>query len=338
MSLVFPSYFKAGEAPNFYEYIYNNMTLKMGQVIKANYPDPAKDKNAFITYNVMVNEQKDFESYNIVYYDCLPMQLFGSATDYFEYSLRANTQEGEGENQDDLLTTGTAIQLGQSEEVKKILGSVVVIACLGGDSGSPVIIGSLPNFFLDKNENYEPQKKEDGKFLKFNFNGVYVNINNLGELFIQRQGATTSQGGLTGVDASERNVNEEKANSFIKINQDGEIILSVTSKKQAKDLSKEKLEHSVIIDKDGNINIRIDDGQTLEIKNNDTNTLMTLGAGEQSAAIAEKMEALYNRLSSYIENAIVATGFGPSGTIQAASGDGPPWDPDIESKCLKLPK
>ncbi len=92
------------------------------------------------------------------------------------------------------------------------------------------------------------------------------------------------------------------------------------------------------IDKDGNINIRINDGQTLEIKNNKNDTLMTLGAGKQSAAVAEELKGLYEHLAAYIQNAMVNTGMGPSSTIAAASGDAPAWRPAIESACLKLPK
>ncbi len=235
--LILPSYFSKDNDSHFYDQVYNNINIKIGQVINANYPDDSKKEIAFITYDVMVNDQKDSTQFNAIYYDCMPIQMFGSATDYFEYSLRANVSDNQTE---DLLTAGADIPNtyndDNSGQVDKLLGATVILACIGGDSSNAVIIGALPAIFLGKNKNYKPQSKDNGKFLKFNFNGIYVNINNEGELFVQRQGPTAPDGSFDGKEPSDRNVIEEKANSFIKINKDGEIILSTTTKKDAQDI------------------------------------------------------------------------------------------------------
>ncbi len=319
-----PSWMSLSSNDNFDKFVNNNVSLKIGQIIDINYPS---EQNGFktITYNVLVNEKTD--SYNQYYlYNCQLSDKFGGLADYFTYTLRKNEKDIQG------ITKGTV-------EFTDLLGSYVLISLINGSAGTPIILGGLPFVNIPKESNRKVPTEEDGHHLKFLFNGVKIDINKHGELFIQRQGPTADNGGFAGKDASERNVIEEKANSFIKINQDGEIILSTTSKKDAESIiDNEKLEHSVVIDKDGKINIRINDGQTLEIKNNAEKTLMTIGSGEQSAAVAEQLKQLHAQMKQYIENATVATGFGPSGPIIGTAGPGPEWDSNIESKCLKIPK
>jgi hypothetical protein len=324
MTLVIPSYFKADDLPDFADYIYNNTTLKMGQVIKINYPDPSKDKNAFITYNVMVNDQKGAEQYNVIYYDCLPSQLFGSAADFFEYTLRSNVSKDT--QQEDVLTKGQ-IDAGTTAGTNKLLGSVVIIACLGGDSSSPIIIGSLPNFFLDKNKNYKFQEGSNGHFLNFMFNGVNVNINKDGELLIKKGGPTKADGTLSG--------KKEQANSFIQIDKEGKIILSTTNKAKL-----EEADNSVTINKDGSINIKIKDGKTLEIKDKDGDAKLTLGDGAKSVAIAEALEQLWNKLKQQgdiFDNHLHSSGVGPTGPPTPTLSI-PSWNDAIVSKTMKLPK
>lgn len=333
--LIIPSYFKAGESSSFSDYMFNNITLKIGQVIKANYPDSNKDKNAFITYDVLVNEQKDLEQYNAIYYDCMPTQSFGSAADYVEYSIRTNMNDKD--QNDDLLTTGTTIELGNDEQSKKLLGATVVIACIGGDGTSPVIVGYLPSLILDQNKNYKPQSKDDGRFLKFNFNGIKIDINNDGELFIQRQGPTNNDGTL---DDKSDGGKSESINSFFKIDKEGQILISTTAKEDASTLSKDDLDNVILIDKKGNITIKIDAGKGVEIKQKDSDATFTLGDGAKSVAIAEELKTLYDQLKQKLDvfdNHLHPTGMGPSGPpnpmIQA-----PSWADAIVSKSMKLPK
>lgn len=276
--LVIPSYFKADQPSNFNDFTNNNFSLKIGQIIKANYPNVDKDKNSFITYDVMVNDQQDSQQYNVIYYDCMPMQLFGSAADYFEYTLRANIADGQ--KKDDLLTKGAALELSNDSEVKKLLGATVIIACVGGDASNAVIIGALPSFFLEQNTKYEQQSKEDGKFLKFSFNGIYVNINDDGELIIKRNGPTKSDAEL---DTDSDGGKEENIGSLIQIDKEGSVIISAgVNDDDSEDAVKPQIKMTkegnvsvvtpkaeITIDKDGVVNVT---AEKMNIISNDINS------------------------------------------------------------------
>ncbi len=144
--------------------------------------------------------------------------------------------------------------------------------------------------------------KEDGYFFKFRFNGVDLGINKDGEFVIKRSGPTKFDG---------------------KPNDDGDKDKATT----------------ITLTKEGSITIVMgDDGKQVKLENKDADCVFTVGSGEKSAAVAEELKTLYGKLKDYVENAQVATGMGPSGTIIAMKGPGPQWDSNIESKSIKLPK
>jgi phage gp45-like len=336
MSLVFPSYFKIDKPADALDFLSNNITLKVGQVVKANFPDASKNKNSFITYDVFYSEQQGKEIYNNIAYDCTPVQVFGSAADYVEFSYRANVSE-DG-NQDDVLTEGAVIDLSSNDDAKKLMGAAVLIAFLGGDTSNGIILGAVPNFFLDKNKQYTFQSKDIGKFFNFAFNGIKVNINNDGELLLVVNGPTLDEGKLD-TDASDK----KKVGSFIKINKEGEIIISTTTKTEEEDgfikpPDVDKADNKITIKKDGSIEIKIDDKSSFTLKKTDKDAELTLGDGAKSVAVAEELKDLYGKLKDYIEGAKVPTGMGPSGTIQAGSGPAPSWNDNIVSNKMKLPK
>ncbi len=359
MDPVLPSFLAASPAESYVTPLFNNVSLKEGQVIRIHYPD-LNDKQSIqtTTYDVLVVEGANHGTKTNIYYGVVLSNMFGGLADYCDYSLRANVMES-SENKDQFLLTG---QLPTEQDYNSILGCRVILACISGSTTDAVIIGGLAhplNSVL--NRNYKIPDKETGHFLNFMFNGVKININKYGELFVQRQGATNADGSIAGATDAEENTNLDKANSFIKINQDGEIILSTTAKANANDIDVSELDNAVVIDKDGNINIKIKSGQTLELKNADSDVLMTLGAGEQSAAVAEQLKTLYTQLKAkldifdtqlaavitlqnvHIHNIIAPVpGTPTSPPIPTAaptpSISAPGWDSNIESKCLKLPK
>ncbi len=339
--LIYPSFMNFSAQADFGDVVDRNLTIKIGQIIKANFPKQEEGTNpAFITYDVMVNDKMSGGHGNSIFYDCLPSQMFGSAADYLEYSLRSNVKPGTSDDemaQEDILTSGKTI--GQ-DEVKKLMGATVLVVCPSGSSSNAIIIGFLPSGRLDQNEKYKPQKEEDGKFLKFNFNGISVDINNDGELFLQRKGPTDSAGALTGADDSEKSENEKAANSFVKINKAGEILISTTAKEDAQEASSDDIDNLILIDKKGNITIKIDGGEGLTLKDKDGDTTFKLGDGAKTVAIAEELKNMYDELKSKLDafdKHIHPSGMGPTGTPNPTVG-APSWNDAINSKRMTLPK
>lgn len=110
----------------------------------------------------------------------------------------------------------------------------------------------------------------------------------------------------------------------------------------------------LLIDKDGNaflsvlgkhllklepnkLSVRLNEGATLEAALKDGDATLKVGDGAMHVAIVEHLRTLYGNLKTYVENAFVATGMGPSGTIVAANGPAPSWDSAIESTKVSLP-
>ncbi len=341
MSLIVPSFMQFSKSADFGDMVDRNMTIKVGQGIKANFPKQEGGSTpAFITYDVMVNDKMSGSTGNNIYYDCLPAQMFGSAADYLEYSIRANVKTGTSEKdleKEDILTGGKFIG---DDEVPKLMGATVLIACVGGSSSNAIIIGFLPSGRLSENENYKPQEEKNGKFLKFNFNGINIDINNDGELFLQRKGPTDSFGTLTGKDSNEESSNKDAANSFVKINKAGEILISTTAKEDAQEASSDDIDNLILIDKKGNITITINGGEGLAIKDKDSDATFKLGDGAKTVAIAEELKKMYDELKAKLDvfdNHIHPSGMGPTGTPNPTVG-APSWNDAINSKRMTLPK
>jgi len=310
---VIPSWMSLSSNDNFDNFVNNNFSLKIGQVIDIVYPD---NNNGFktITYNILITEKTDgFNQF--VLYNCQLLDSFGGLADYLTYTLRKNEKDVFG------ITKG---------EVKssELLGTYVLVAMINGSASTPIILGGVPFIDIPKDSDRKVPKEDYGHYLQFTFNGIDVNIDKNGELLLQRFGPTKSDGSLD-TDKGK----EEQAYSFIQINNDGEIKLSTTSKEKVNDA-----DNLITIKKDGSIEIKIKDGKTLELKDKDGDAKMTLGDGAKSVAVAEPLQQLYNQLKNYIETAKVPTGVGPSGTILAGSGPAPSWDDAIISKSSKLPK
>lgn len=345
MSLIVPSFMQFSQSADFGDMVDRNMTIKVGQVIKANFPKQEDGSDpAFITYDVMVNDKMSGSTGNNIYYDCLPAQMFGSAADYLEYSIRTNVKAGTSDKdleKEDILTGGKYIG---KDEAPKLMGATVLIACVGGSSSNAVILAFLPSGRISENKNYKPQEEKNGKFLKFNFNGINVDINNDGELFLQRKGPTDSFGALTGKDDSEKSSNKDAANSFVKINKAGEILISTTAKEDAQEASSEDIDNLILIDKKGNITIKIDGGKGISLKNKDSNAEFTLGDGAKTVAIAEELQQLYSQLKAQLDSFANHTHTGTAGPFPVTTVPGlpplqvPSWNDAISSKRMKVPK
>lgn len=79
------------------------------------------------------------------------------------------------------------------------------------------------------------------------------------------------------------------------------------------------------------------EGATLQAAGKDATATLKVGDGVKHVAIVEALRTLYNLLKTYLENAKVNTGMGPSSTVLAASGPAPAWASDIESTKVSLP-
>lgn len=327
---------KFSSPANFGDMVDRNVTIKIGQVLQANFPKQEDgDFPGFITYDVMVNDKVSGGQGNVIYYDCMLSQMFGSAADYLEYSLRANVRPKNGKDegqQDDVLSDGLNVE---KDAAKKLMGAYVLVACIAGQAQQAVIVGFLPSGRLSENKNYKPQEEKDGKFLKFNFNGINVDINNDGELFLQRKGPTDPAGAIDDGD-------KETANSFVKINKAGEILISTTAKEDAQEASNDDIDNLILIDKKGNITIKIDGGKGISLKNKDSNAEFTLGDGAKHVAIAEEIQQLYTELKTKLE--IFAQHTHPTTVPGSPTGVPvpplmvPSWNSAIASQRMKVPK
>lgn len=357
-----PSWLALGKTPNFKDIVYNNFSLKVGQVIKINYPDPAQTNSSTITtYDVLVQEQYNDSRHTTVYNKCALMDIFGGVADYSDFTLRANVE--------DLLSFKLKNGPLKESDFKKLLGSAVLLLCLGGTAANPIIVGGIKNPFFNQNPNYNKSLKNSkdlGHHLLKAFNGVSVDINKLGEFKLNFFGPTNSQGVLRGsakdtekggVNNSDPNssiVGDEKASgSFVQIDKKGDITISANASGDAT-----KPNRVVKIQKDGTITVKVDDKNVLELKENqlqlqlqggatlklsdkDAGATLLLGNAAVKAAIADQMKILWGNLKGQLD----AFGLHVHPTTAPGSPTGTPtpplvcpaWNPSIESNHLKFP-
>jgi len=207
-----PSWMSIGSRDNFDNFVNNNLTLKIGQIVEINYPT---EENGFktITYNVIVSEKTD--TYNqFVLYNCQLMDKFGGLADFLTYTLRKNDKDISG------ITQG---QVQQNE----LLGSYVIIGLINGSSSTPIILGGVPYIDIPDGSDRKVPKEDDGHNLKFNFNGINIEINKDGEFTATKNGPTKADGTL---DSDQEGGKDEQKGSFVKIDINGNITLSANDK------------------------------------------------------------------------------------------------------------
>lgn len=209
---VIPSWMSLSSNDNFDNFVNNNFSLKIGQVIDVVYPD---EKNGFktITYNILITEKTDgFNQF--ILYNCQLLDSFGGLADYLTYTLRKNEKDVFG------ITKG---------EVKssELLGTYVLVALINGSASTPIILGGVPFIDIPKDSDRKVPKKEDGHNLKFAFNGVNIEINKDGEFTATKNGPTKADGKL---DSDQDGGKEDQKGSFVKIDKDGNITLSANDK------------------------------------------------------------------------------------------------------------
>lgn len=138
--------------------------MRVGRVSKAYSPNEATNGNKrHFEYDVEV-EHSDFGSNftTITYPRARVVSLFGGIADYLRFTPR--------------------IEAPKAPELTQ--GSLVLVLCINGDTQQAVIIGGIPH---PKREKDDPSK---GHNLEFSFNGIFLTINQDGELEAKFRGAT----------------------------------------------------------------------------------------------------------------------------------------------------
>lgn len=179
---------------NFARKIFGNHSLRLGLVLEILETDDEKNISKLgPEYNVLAIEQDGSNgSSTTVYKNCITIDSFGGAADYFQFKHRAAKDPKKASK------TGS---------LKDETGSIVLILCLDGNSEKAVILKSIQNpskgVILDK---------EKGHHAEGEFNGLNWTVDKDGALKVLFKSATEDDG--TPKD-------DEAGGTFIEINNKG---------------------------------------------------------------------------------------------------------------------
>lgn len=292
---VIPSWLRQSDNSDFQQVIDKNFSLKIGQVIKVNYPDDElKSIQKDITYDVLVEDMFESKEHTILS-GCLVLDKFGGAADYLTYSLRQNK--------------GNILKNIKDLTESDILGSYVLVLYVHGKSNNPIIIGGIKNPLSKFNEKRKVPKKDDGHYLKFSFNGIDFSINKDGEVEISYNGPNDPSGKL--LDSAD----SKSVGSFIKIDKKGDMMIAASSTGD-----KEKPDNYLNLKKDGTIVITNGDKQILTMdKNGGKITIYgsQVEIGDKNSldyvALSQKVDQNFSTLINQLLTHMHPTPVGPSG-------------------------
>lgn len=193
------------------EYIrFNNKTLYRAQVEEVLYVDDERNKSKqCVEYNLTLTSYKANDGYRRIY-NARSINSLGGLNDFSEIIYQPKTQE---------LTRGKE---GGKAYPENTNGDFVMVMFLEGNEQSCVILGSWyhPRTNIPESKT-KRAKKEDGHRVKFEYNGVVVEINKDGELIMQSLGGPRDiNGNLT---------NSGNGGILIKLGKDGKITLDTQS-------------------------------------------------------------------------------------------------------------
>lgn len=158
-----------GESGNKPDSVFSMTGLYTGEVKKAiPLADPNNDSKTQIEYEVEVKIRNGTEAPTVVTTKCKVADLFGAVGDFTVHSYRAATKARNNKPHLD--------------------GAQVLVMFVNGNTQNGVIVGGL------KNTSVRNPYTMTGRFLRWVFNGVSVNINDDGELTAQTEGATKNDG------------------------------------------------------------------------------------------------------------------------------------------------
>ncbi len=203
---VIPHYLKTAPRTSAAVQSKNEMSLRMGRVVAVHHVSDKKNSNKKTTeYDVEIY-YSGRDRTNITYHHVKVSSLFGGAADHLRWTPRLSSEATAG---------------GSNDTFKSInLGSIVIVACIDGNMRSGLIVAGWPHPNADADSD-----KGDGHNLKFQFNGLDININKDGELTIERMGPTKANGKPVTAD-------DEGAGAKIFMDKEGTVKISTPNDKQ----------------------------------------------------------------------------------------------------------
>lgn len=226
---------------------FSNVSLRQGEVRKIIYPDDKLSlTKKYVEYSVAVQYQEgNGPALSVLYPNCTIANLFGGVADKLRYTARA-----------------------QKNEPKKgqVIGdgAKVLLLCVNGNIRRAYIIGGI-------NEDKEPEKKDDGHNLFFEFNGIQFEINKDGEAVVTFRGATQIDGKLNeGADA-------EAEGTTLTFNKEGNVTIATPKEKQFIRVNHKDKKIQFLADEEWNVSvngkmafdikkdIKIDGGTTMDV-------------------------------------------------------------------------
>lgn len=228
--------------------------LLSGEIKDVVYPDSQDSRTKkFVEYSVFAQYRAGAVGIGKVFLGCVMINHLASLADFDYQTLRVNKKAGE-----DSQTKG----LGK--------GSKVLFLCANGDTGSPIIIGGLP----DPKDESQKDIPKDKRLSHWQFNGVHIDVNDDGEYQITFKGATDIDG--------KTDVKDSVAGSFAKWAKNGNISVQDNDGK-----------NQVLIDHE-NKKVVVKRDEAFEL--GDATDKMLLGE-----SFRKEQESLHQKLSKFID-------------------------------------
>jgi hypothetical protein len=236
--------------------------------------------------------------------------------DYDIRTLRPSTKD---------LSTGEPPKLARDEngpagDPTNFDGDHVIVKFLEDSPKQPFIAGVVPH----PHSQYRPVRA-NGELRAKRFRGVVTSIDDLGNVTLDttraNEGFIDGNGEETPADdASHGRITVLCARNA-----------SVSIQGVAPDGSATTFELSLV---DGQFEVRLQDGASLSVSGKDNAAVATIGSGARSAAVAERLEALYAAVKTAIEAHTHPDGWGSTAPPVIVM---PTWDALIASTKLKMP-
>jgi hypothetical protein len=165
---------------------YSDLSIKQGKVVAVYGPGDKKNiSKKFVEYTVVASSQINLTTVPVTYFQCRTASLFGGVADFSRWTPRLT-----------------------KDDAKYVTGSLVMLLCVKGDRRDAYIIGGFPN----PGDTEKDSPPSEFPYYEFEFNGINLEINKLGELTLFRRGPTND-------DAS---VKDDKGEGFtFKLTNDG---------------------------------------------------------------------------------------------------------------------
>lgn len=169
------------------------------------------------------------------YPHCIMASMFGSVADYLMWAPRISEKQRTSDDKPDF------------EGI--LQGSLVLLLTPNGNSSQPsLIVGAA--------QHPEAPKADDafgeGQLLRFEYNGLFAEINKDGELTLTRKGPTK-------IDGEPETDNDTKANAELKLDKDGQVVIKTGDGKQV--ITMNLNDGKIVIEADQGVDIKVANGK-----------------------------------------------------------------------------